>query len=225
MTKSMAPVVRIELNGSQAFLSHDDVVDDLVVFGWVKFIQSFEGFNLEVAQDFSQTFDGTRAKIGDLQLQVSEESIAEATGLSREGDRWFKNLKFEGIPWHLLMVSKKSCYDVKGTPIFLFKPRWHGLLLIIKQFVTCEGRYGLVFLFHIRLLMVFLGFGLNMSFYLLKSLQKMARFYQRQNPNAQSSLFHHGLIRILVISQLSKVGDNWKNFVDRNGFLHSHLKQ
>jgi hypothetical protein len=139
VTKSMAPVVRIELNGSQALLSHDDVVDDLTVFGWVKFIQSFEGFNLEVAQDFAQTFDGTRAKIGDLQLQVSEESIAEATGLSREGDRWFKNLKIEGIPWHLLMISKKSRYDVKGTPINLFKPRWHGLLLIIKQFVTCEG--------------------------------------------------------------------------------------
>jgi hypothetical protein len=46
----------------------------------------------------------------------------------------------------------------------------------------------------------------------------MARFYQRKNPNAQSSLFHHGLIQILVISQLSKVGDNWKNFMDRNGF-------
>jgi hypothetical protein len=46
MTKSMAPVVRIEINGSQALLSHDDVVDDLAFFGWVKFIQSFEGFNL-----------------------------------------------------------------------------------------------------------------------------------------------------------------------------------
>jgi hypothetical protein len=194
VTDSMAPVVRIESNDSQAFLSHDDVVDDLTIFRWFKFIQSFEGFNLEDSQDFAQTFDGTRAKIGDLQLEVNDDSIAEAMRLSREGDHWFNNLKFEGIPWHLLMVSKNSSYDVKGTPIVLFKPRWHGLLIIIKQFVTCEGQYGLVFLFHIHLLMVFLGFGLNMSFYLLKSLQKMDRFYQRQNLNAQSSLFHHGLI-------------------------------
>jgi hypothetical protein len=70
VTKSMAPVVRIESNGSQDFLSHDDVVDDLIVFGWVKFIQSFKGFNLEIAQDFAKTFDSARAKIGDLQLQV-----------------------------------------------------------------------------------------------------------------------------------------------------------
>jgi hypothetical protein len=187
--KLMAPVVRVEPNGSQDLLSHDDVVDDLVLFGWVKFVQSFEGFNLEVAQAFAKTFDGAKAKVGDLQLQVNEESIAEATGLSQEGDRWFKNLKIEGIPWNLLLVSRKSRYNVKGTPIQLFKTRWHGLLLIIKQFVTCEGRYGLVFLFHIRLLMVFLGFKLNLPFYLLKSLQKMSRFYQRQNPNSESSLF------------------------------------
>jgi hypothetical protein len=57
-----------------------------------------------------------------------------------------------------------------------------------------------------------------MPFYLLKSLQKMARVYQRRNLNAQSSLFHHDLIQILVISQLSKVGDNWQDFMDRNGF-------
>jgi hypothetical protein len=217
--KLMAPVVRVEMNGSQALLSHDDVVDDLVVFGWVKFVQSFEGFNLEVAQDFAKTFDGARDKIGDLQLQVDEESIAEATGLSREGDHWFKNLKIEGIPWHLLMISRKSCYNVKGTPIHLFKTRWHGLLLIIKQFVTCEGRYGLVFLFHVRLLMVFLGFKLNLPFYFLKILQKMSRFYQRQNPNSESSLFHHGLIWVLVNSHLLKVGDSWQGFLVRNGFV------
>jgi hypothetical protein len=55
------------------------------------------------------------------------------------------------------VVSRKSHYNVKGTPIQLFKTCWHGLLLVIKQFVTCEGRYGLVFLFHIWLLMIFLG--------------------------------------------------------------------
>jgi hypothetical protein len=46
----------------------------------------------------------------------------------------------------------------------------------------------------------------------------MAKFYQRQNLNAQSSLFHHGLIQILVISHLSKFRDSWHNFMYRNGF-------
>jgi hypothetical protein len=79
MIKPMAPMVRMEPNGSQALLSHDDAVDDLVAYGWVRFIKLFEGFNLEVAQAFSQTFDGAKAKIGDLQLEVIEDSIEEAT--------------------------------------------------------------------------------------------------------------------------------------------------
>jgi hypothetical protein len=115
---------------------------------------------------------------------VIEGSIAEATGFPQEGSHWFKNLKFEGVPWNILMDSKKSCYNAKGTPIVLFKPRWHGLLLILKKFVTCESRYSLVFLYHVRLLMVFIGFNLNMSFYLLRSLQKMGKLCQRQNLNA-----------------------------------------
>jgi hypothetical protein len=37
---------------------------------------------MEVAQDFSKTFDSEKSKVGDLQLQVNEETIAKATGLS-----------------------------------------------------------------------------------------------------------------------------------------------
>ena len=77
------------------------------------------------------------------------------TSLSQEGDRWFKNKKIDGISWHSLLVSKRSRYNVKGMPIQLFKTHRYGLLLVIKQFITCEGRYGLELLFHIRLLMIF----------------------------------------------------------------------
>jgi hypothetical protein len=116
------------------------------------------------------------------------------------------------------MTSKKTfCYP-KGTPISLFKPRWHGFLLMMKQFITCEGRYGLVFLYHVRFLIVFLRFKLNASFYLHKIFLKMAKFYHRNKLNPWSSLFHHGLIRILMVSHLSKTGDSWGNFLFRNNF-------
>lgn len=49
LTISMAPVVRIEPNGSQTLLSHDDSTYDLVAYGWYGFIKQFEGFNLIVA--------------------------------------------------------------------------------------------------------------------------------------------------------------------------------
>jgi hypothetical protein len=163
-------------------------------------------------------FDGFRAKVGDVQLEVTEDSIARATGLPQEGEKWFKNAKLEDVPWSLFMVSRKSTCCPKGIPITLLKPRWHDLILILKQFITCEGRYGLVFLYHIRLLMLFLGFKLNMPFYLLMSLYKMSKCYKKQSLNPLSSLFHHGLIRILLVSHLSQIGDTWESFLSRNNF-------
>jgi hypothetical protein len=47
---SMALVVRIELNGSQALLLFDNARKDLQDNGWLTFVQRFEGFNLFVAR-------------------------------------------------------------------------------------------------------------------------------------------------------------------------------
>jgi hypothetical protein len=44
----------------------------------------------------------------------------------------------------------------------------------------------------------------------------MSKRYKRQS--VDSSLFHHGLIKILLIHHLSTVGDCWEGFLTRNGF-------
>ena len=82
----MASVVRIEPNGGQALLLFDNAWKDLEDNGWLTFVQRFEGFNLFVAQQFSLTFDaGCRAKIGDIQLEISEEFISSTIGLAATG--------------------------------------------------------------------------------------------------------------------------------------------
>jgi hypothetical protein len=147
----MDPVVRIEPNGSQALLSHDDVVEDLKGQGWDAFIKRFEGYNLRLAKEFTQTFDGYKAKVGDIQLEVTEEFVSEATWLPSTSHKWFKNSKIKEVPGSLFMTSRKIDCCEKGIYVSLLKVRWHGLLSVLKQFVTCEGRYGLVFLYHIWL--------------------------------------------------------------------------
>ena len=114
------------------------------------------------------------------------------------------------------MTSRKINCCENGIPIYLVKSRWHGLLLILKQFVTCEGHYGLVFLYHIQLLMHFIGFQLNVPLYLLRSLYKMSKRYKRQS--LDSSIFHHGLIKILLIHHLTTMGNCCDRFLTRNGF-------
>jgi hypothetical protein len=73
VTMVMAPVIHIETNGCQDLLSHDDAIDDLKSHGWDVFLKKFEGYNLQIAKAFAQTFDGFRAKIGDIQLELTED--------------------------------------------------------------------------------------------------------------------------------------------------------
>jgi len=114
------------------------------------------------------------------------------------------------------MTSRKTNFCVKGIPITMLKPRWHSLLLIMKQFVTCEGQYRLFFLYHIHLVMNFIGFYLDIPFYLLMILYNMTKHYKQQGVN--SSMFHHGLVKILFMYPLSTIGDSWDIFLMRNGF-------
>jgi hypothetical protein len=94
----MAPVVRIEPNGIQTLLSYDNARDDLERNGWRLFIEKFKGFNLRVAQEFALTFDGCRAKIGDVQLEVTEEFLSQATGLPAVGKNGSRTQKLKRSP-------------------------------------------------------------------------------------------------------------------------------
>jgi hypothetical protein len=69
--------------------------------------------------------------------------------------------------------------------------------------------------------MNFIGFHLNMTFYLLRILYKMAKRYKRQCLN--SSLFHHWLIKMFLVHQLKLQNDNWDAFLIQNRFVTPSL--
>jgi hypothetical protein len=219
----MAPVVRAEPNGCQALLTFNGAYSNLEEFRWLPFIRKFDGFNISVARQFALSFDGCRAKVGDLQLEITKQSLSLATSLPVKGQKWSKSYKVNDVPWTLLFQSRTVNSCNRGLPAKMLKPRWYDLLMIVKQFVTCEGRYGFVFLFHLRLLMVFMGFELSMPHYLHRSLFKMAKKYKRSQ--ADTSLFHVGLIKMLIVYELGLRRDSWHNFLNRNGFEESNPPQ
>ena len=100
----MASVVRVKLNGVQTLLSYDNAREDLERNGWRLFIEKFQGFNLQVTQEFALTFDGCREKISDVQLEVTEEFLNQAMGFPAVVQKWFKNEKVEEVPWTLLFT-------------------------------------------------------------------------------------------------------------------------
>jgi hypothetical protein len=51
----------------------------------------------------------------------------------------------------------------------------------------------------------------------------MAKRFKREK--ADSSLFHHGLIRLIVVHHLNLHGDSWQDFISRNGFADTEPVQ
>ena len=66
--------------------------------------------------------------------------------------------------------------------------------------------------------MHFLEEEINLPFFLLQSLKKMASSVQRRVQFLETTLYHHGLVKILIEHHLSKIRDNWDNFLARNHF-------
>jgi hypothetical protein len=214
----MAPVVRAEPNGNQALLTFDGAYADLEEFGWLSFIRKFDGFNISVARQFALSLTVVEPKSGTSSSKSPNTLSAWQLVCLLKEKSGPKDLN--DVPWTLLFRSRtvRSCNG--GLPASMLKPRWHNLLMILKQFVTCEGRYGFVFMFHLRLLMVFMGFELSLPHYLHRSLFKMAKKYKKSQ--ADTSLFHVGLIKILVVYELGLHRDSWPDFLNRNGFEESN---
>ena len=62
------------------------------------------------------------------------------------------------------------------------------------------------------------GSKLNLPYFLLHSLHRMAVTVQQTTVNESHSLFHFGLIKILVQYQLATMSRTWNEFLSDNGF-------
>jgi len=86
-----------------------------------------------------------------------------------------------------------------GIHVYALEEKWASLLLIIHKFITCEGRFGSMYMYHTRLLMNFLeNQTLNLPYFLLNILKKMSTTVQKNLEDIEPHLYHHGLVKILT---------------------------
>jgi hypothetical protein len=174
--------------------------------GWGPFLASLQGHDDGISLQFSLGFDGRLARIGSLVFLVSEESIASATKLPRVGDRWFKHHQLPHPSYNRVFKPEfQNVSGAKGYSKEWIKDELINPLIVITRLITCEGRYSVFKACHFRLLAHFqFNKPLNFPFYFLKILEKMSSQVHKNLANPHNSLFHHGLIKFLVISELTK---------------------
>ena len=95
-------------------------------------------------------------------------------------------------------------------------------LIVITRLITCEDKYSTFKSRHFRLLAHFqFNKPLNFPFYFLKSLEKMSSQVRKNVTKPHNNLFHHGLIKLLVLAELEKQGKTWDAFIYQ--FANPHL--
>jgi hypothetical protein len=180
--------------------------------GWEPFLKKFDGYNDAITLQFALHFDGETAKVGELEFGVTEEFIAEAIQLPATGQRWTKGQPVDKkLCAQLLKPQYRNTKWSEGTSRSWLEPQWAQVLIILQRYLTCEGRYTIIFPCHARLLLHFTGTPLNIPYFLLKSLKRMAEQVQRVS-EFRGSLFHFGLVKILITSALSKKQETWDLF-------------
>lgn len=186
---------------------------------WIVFLEKLSGFEDEVCQVFAHNFDGKMVKLGSFEMVVNEDLIVEETKLSKNGEKYFKGILFDQNLWQPFLVTNYSILDrSKGIPSGI-KPELWIMITSLQKFLTCEGRYSSTFLYHLILLPLFEGGPkVNFPFFLWKILQNMLKGVKSMFKKLETSLYHHGLIKLLIVHELRKRNGSWKNFLPKYFF-------
>ena len=106
------------------------------------------------------------------------------------------------------MKPENSEIDLTNAiPRSYIKENYSKLLLIIQKYFICEGRYHKVYSYHFKLLLHFIcKISLDLPSYLHRSLSKMADKVQEKYEGSDTSLFHHGLMKLLVLDEIQRLG-------------------
>ena len=102
----------------------------------------------------------------------------------------------------------------KVVPRDYIKDSYANFLFNIQRYFTYEGRYQKVYSYHFKLLLHFTGMiSLDLSYFLFQSVAKMANKVQLKSQQCQTSLFHHGLIKLIVLHEIKRIHKEWSSFL------------
>ena len=168
---------------------------------------------------FIEKYNDERVQLQSLTIRVNEEFIAEAINVPAQGERWFKQKDFQSNFSDFLIPGCEKLDWKNGVHVSRMKPGWRVPLEVIQNYITCYGRYGRVLKFHLKLLMHIHGaVQVNLPFYLFKSLQKMIAKVQIHPQHTAHSIYHQGLIKLLILTQLQREKRTWKSLLAELGF-------
>lgn len=207
---------RYELTSAHDIMSSPSLKKSFQDVACLAFCQNIEElrFNDKLTSTFSTRLRRDKVTIDGVVFTLLVDTIATATGIPNTGELWFKNkyLDLENYKMYLKPPYKTARKHI--SPFRHLLDKYAHLMKMIMKYFTCEGRFSILYEYHVRLLMHFTGVKvLNLPYYLYRSMVKMGKKVHRLGEDHHASLFHHGLVKILVCHLLAQINLPWDGFI------------
>ena len=214
-------LLKRELNNLSFLESHPEVQRHFSNAGCMEFVKRLQiGCHQATAEAFAMTFDGNRARVGSVEIKVDEKLIATATGLPMTSQRWFKTTapKNQDFKFYLKDGYKHKAWS-KGMLVSYLDEEWQHLFKGIQLYITSEGRYDKLMMYHFKLMDHFTGkTPINLPYFLYHSLSKVCKRIRAQPLSLKAALCHLGLIKLIILQELKQQGRSWEHFLFWEGF-------
>ena len=140
------------------------------------------------------------------------------------GEKWFKQTNLEMSYFEPYLKPRYKDHHKSIFPFSYLLDRYAPMMRIIMKYFTCEGRFSCLYSYHIRLLMHFTRVRmLHIPYYIFCSIDKMAYIVQKRDYNQKiQSLFHHSLMKMVVMHQLYRKKIPWDTFIAHDIFTTPH---
>jgi hypothetical protein len=135
-------VIRTEPSNMHLFNVEPMVMEVFQRVGCLSFCQNMQRGHPKVARQFALHFDSIKTKVGNLEFEVSEASIAAATGIPNTSERWFESMIINAsFSKDFLKPDYQTDNLSKGVPRSHLVEGFDKMLKIIQRYFTCEGRF------------------------------------------------------------------------------------
>jgi hypothetical protein len=193
------PVIRHEPATTALLELYPEVYQIFLQAGWLGYFQRLQGFDQQQVLQFAQNLQEDHSIVQGVRIPVTEEDIAQVSGLPTNGIRWFSRK-------HIILNAQQDFFlpgeqiEPKGRGVRLssLPPPWPKVAKFVKHYLTCEGRYQVVYQYDFVLLSHLRHARLiNIPYYLLGCLKNMSH-YCKKAKNPTLSLTHHRLAQLLI---------------------------
>jgi hypothetical protein len=167
--------------------------------GWLHYFRRLQWYNEQQVLQFALNLQEDHSIVDRVRISVTEEDIAAVSGLPTAGARIFSRKHIiRGAQQNFFLPEEEIIFKGRGIQLSSLPPPWPGVAKFIKNYLTCEGRYQVVYQ-HELLLLSHLRHNrhVNIPYYLLGCLRNMVP-YCRKAKEPTLPLTHHRLCQLLI---------------------------